>query len=87
VSAIKVFHSCPRGLQPFNIYESSNIFENLFFAMFCFIQNYIHESIILMFDKFDKEERKFGDFPKRFQIFLMRLFEEADKGKSPASKI
>ena len=37
VSAIKVFHSCPRGLQPFNIYESSNIFENVFFfAMFCF---------------------------------------------------
>ena len=40
-----------------------------------------------MFDKFDEEEGKFGDFPKRFQIFLMRLFEEADKGKSPASKI
>jgi len=31
--------------------------------------------------------RKIADFRKRFQIFLMRLFEEADKGKSPASKI
>ena len=86
VSAIKVFHSCPRGLQPFNIYESSNIFENVFFLL-CFVSQKLYPSKHY-FDVWQiwQRERKIWWFPKTFSNLFDEIIWRSRQRKIPGFK-